>query len=247
MYKLSIIIPVFNEVSSVGKVVDRIKNVNLNIEHEIILVDSGSSDGSTELIRKISVTPNVKSIFLKKNLGKGYCIREALKASSGEIILIQDADLEYDPADYRSLLAPLLERETKFVLGSRHLKAKTWRIRTTSRKSYYMEFINFGSEFLTRIFCYLYSVRLTDTQTMYKVFYRNLLRDDELTCNGFDLDFEILSLLVLKGHVPEEIPVSYVSRTVDEGKKLRFFKDGLAALFTIIRIRLQKKIVKDLG
>ena len=203
-------------------------------------MDSGSSDGSTELIRQISTAPDIKSIFLRKNRGKGYCIREALKVSSGEIILIQDADLEYDPADYESLLAPLLERETKFVMGSRHLKAQTWRIRTTLRKSYYMEFINFGSEFLTRIFCLLYSVRLTDTQTMYKVFYRNLLRDDELTCDGFDLDFEILSLLVIKGHVPEEIPVKYESRTVGEGKKLRFFKDGIAALFTIVRIRLLK-------
>lgn len=247
MYKLSIIIPVFNEVNSVGEVVDKIKNLNLSISYEIILVDSGSSDGSTELIRKIAVAPEIKSVFLKKNLGKGFCIREALKLSSGEIILIQDADLEYDPADYPVLLAPLLERNTKFVLGSRHLLAKTWRIRTTKRKNNYMEFINFGSEFLTRIFCCLYSVRLTDTQTMYKVFYRNLLRDDELTCNGFDLDFEILSLLVLKGHVPKEIPVKYESRTVGEGKKLRFFRDGIAALFTIIRIRLQKKIVKDQG
>lgn len=240
LYKLSIIIPVYNEVKSLSHIVDKILNVNLNVEYEIILVDSGSNDGSTGLIKQISTRPHFKSIFLNKNQGKGYCVRQALKQAAGEIVLIQDADLEYDPADYQALLEPLLTNKIKFVMGSRHLKANTWRIRTTKRKSFYMEFINCGSEFLTKLFCYLYSVKLTDTQTMYKVFYKNLLNPDELKCKGFDLDWEILSLLILKGHIPVEIPVKYESRTVQEGKKLKFLKDGLAALFTIIKIRFLK-------
>ncbi|MGZ3691272.1 MAG: glycosyltransferase family 2 protein, partial [Pseudobdellovibrio sp.] len=183
---------------------------------------------------------NLCAIRLPQNLGKGYCIKQAMKIATGEIILIQDADLEYDPADYAALLQPLLKESKKFVLGSRHLKAKTWRIRTTARSSAHMEIINYGSEFLTKIFCFLYGVSLTDTQTMYKVFYKDLLHEAELKCNGFDLDWEILSRLILKGHVPVEIPVSYTSRTVAEGKKLRFFKDGFAALFVILKIRFLK-------
>jgi dolichol-phosphate mannosyltransferase len=238
--KLSIIIPVYNEVRSLELIVDKIKNVPLTIAYELILVDSGSFDGSTELIQKICEKNKFKSLFLPKNLGKGFCIRQALKVALGDIILIQDADLEYDPNDYIKLLEPLLKREVLFVMGSRHLKANTWRIRTTKRKSFYMETINYGSEFLTKLFCFLYSVKLTDTQTMYKVFYKDLLNDIELKCNGFDLDWEILSKLILKQHIPLEIPVKYESRSVQEGKKLRFFKDGLAALYIILKIRIFK-------
>lgn len=219
---------------------DRILSVPLQISYEIILVDSGSIDGSTELVKKIAMQPKFKSVFLPNNLGKGYCIRQALKVAEGEIILIQDADLEYDPNDYLKLLEPLLKKEVLFVLGSRHLNAQTWRIRTTKRKSLYMEIINYGSEFLTKLFCFLYRVKLTDTQTMYKIFYKDLLKDHELKCNGFDLDWEILSKLILKGHIPLEIPVKYESRSVQEGKKLRFFKDGMAALYTLVKIRILK-------
>lgn len=239
MYKLSIIIPVYNEVKSLRQIIDKIRDIKLKISYEIILIDSGSSDGSSRLIKEISTEPHVKTIFLKKNIGKGYCVRLALKQAAGEIILIQDADLEYDPVDYNKLLEPLLNSDVKFVLGSRHLMAKTWRIRTISRKSYYMEIVNIGSELLTKIFCFLYSTKLTDTQTMYKVFYKNLLKEEELKCNGFDLDWEILCLLVLKGYVPVEIPVKYESRTIGEGKKLRFVKDGIRALFTLIKIKMQ--------
>ncbi|MEQ1724133.1 MAG: glycosyltransferase family 2 protein, partial [Pseudobdellovibrio sp.] len=169
MLKLSIIIPVYNEVRSLELIVDKIMSVPLTISYEVILVDSGSFDGSTELIKKICEKNKFKSLFLSKNLGKGFCIRQALKKADGDIVLIQDADLEYDPNDYIKLLEPLLKREVLFVMGSRHLKANTWRIRTTKRKSLYMEIINYGSEFLTKLFCFLYRVKLTDTQTMYKV------------------------------------------------------------------------------
>ena len=238
--KLSIIIPIYNEIRSLNIIVDKILKVELPISYEIILVDSGSTDGSTELVHQLADQHKLHSIFLPKNLGKGYCIRQALKEINGDIVLIQDADLEYDPEDYKNLLKPLLQKQTKFVLGSRHLNAHTWRIRTTKRKSLYMEIINYGSEFLTRLFCILYSVKLTDTQTMYKIFYRELLHDIELKCNSFDLDWEILSKLILKGHIPLEIPVKYESRSVQEGKKLRFFKDGMQALYTIIKIRILK-------
>ncbi len=235
--KLSIIVPVYNEIRSLNQIIDKILNVPLTIEREIILVDSGSSDGSTEVIKKLSVQHGFKSIFLPQNKGKGYCIRQALEVTEGDIIIIQDADLEYDPNDYTVLLAPILQGKTQFVLGSRHLHASTWRIRTKTRKNTYMEIINFGSEFLTKLFCFVFSVQLTDTQTMYKVFCKNLLDNIELKCNGFDLDLELLGKLILSGHVPVEVPVRYESRTVSEGKKLRFFIDGLAAVYIILKVR----------
>lgn len=237
MPKVSVIIPIYNEVNSLRQIVEKILNIDHGVSYEIIMVDSGSNDGSTELVKKLDTEYKLISLHLPKNLGKGYCIRQALKIAKGEIILIQDADLEYDPIDYVELLNPLLSHQCKFVLGSRHLYAKTWRIRTLQRPSWSMEIINYGSEFLTKIFCLLFNVKISDTQTMYKVFYKDLLNDIQLKCNGFDLDWEILSKLVLKGHIPIEIPVRYAARTAAEGKKLKFFKDGFAALFTILKIR----------
>src|SRR3990167_7084426 len=215
-YKLSILIPVYNEAAYLLEILNRIEAVKIPIDREIILIESGSIDGSTEMVRRLSKERGYKAIFEDRPTGKGSAIIKGFQQVTGTIILIQDADLEYDPRDYPELLAPILKGKTKFVLGSRHSGAKTWKIRKFDDSMWYAGLLNLGSIFFNILFFLLYQLKLSDPQTMYKVFHRDCMHGIKWQSKRFDIDWEIVCKLVRLGYIPIEVPVSYCGRSIAE-------------------------------
>lgn len=221
--KISIIIPVYNEKNTISQLIDKVKAVALN--KEIIIVNDGSTDGSKEILDKIK-DENIKIIHHSQNLGKGAAIHTALKYVTGDIVIIQDADLEYDPNDYHKLIAPILSGEAEIVYGSRILgKAK---------KSYLRYYL--GGRFLTVLTNLLYGTRLTDAHTGYKVFKRDVLKNIKLTCCGFEFCSEVTAKLAKRGYKIKEVPISYIPRTFQQGKKLTW-KGGVRSIWTLLRLK----------
>jgi glycosyltransferase involved in cell wall biosynthesis len=239
--RLSIIIPVFDEKATVAALLDKVLAVALDgIEKEIIVIESNSSDGSRAVVQDYERRGQIKALYESRPQGKGHAVRTGIAAATGDWILIQDADLEYDPADYPRLLAPLLKGETSFVLGSRHLGHAGWRYRTNIFGPVPVYLMNAGVWMYTQFFNVVFGQRLTDPATMYKLFRRNCLNGITLHSNGFQLDWEIAGKLVRKGYVPIELPVSYHSRSFKEGKKIRLVRDGWLSLWAILRFRFGK-------
>lgn len=242
---LSIIIPIFNEEKTLKKVLDKVYSYKLfNIEKKLIIVESNSKDGSRKIVQEFSKDKkDVLVILESKPQGKGHAVREGLKKATGDIILIQDADLEYEVSDYPRLIKPIIDGKTDFVLGSRHLDHTgkySWDIRKfkEKRKAFFMNIA--GLSFHT-FFNLVYQVNLTDPTTMYKVFRRSCLKKFHLTKNYFDLDWELVAKLIRAGFKPIEIPVQYHPRGFDEGKKVEILRDGPRYLKTIIETRFIPK------
>jgi glycosyltransferase involved in cell wall biosynthesis len=235
--KLSVIIPVYNEESTIGELLDKVFAVELaNIDKEIIIIESNSSDRTREIIMsKVSSKEGVKTIYEDRPRGKGAALKKGLTIATGDIILIQDADLEYKTEDYQSLLEPIINRQTMFVLGSRHLGSESWKIRKFQENKGYGEFLNMADRGLTTIFNLLHGVSLTDPATMFKIFRRSCIKNIQFECNYFDLDWELVSKLINRGFIPLEIPISYNSRSTAEGKKIRVIRDGSLVLIAILK------------
>jgi glycosyltransferase involved in cell wall biosynthesis len=227
--KLSIIIPVYNEAQTIGTVVDRVRAVDLgDIEKEIIVANDGSNDGTQVAIEAVPTdgrTP-LRTLESPINLGKGAAIRLGLKYATGDVILIQDADLELDPNEYGALLAPILRGE-HVVYGSRFL-SKTGGISRRTR---------LANHLLTSLTNVLYWASLTDMETGYKVFRRDVLHKIRLRAVGFDFEPEVTAKLLLAGYRIVEVPISYNPRRRDEGKKIRWV-DGLDAAYILLKTRL---------
>ena len=226
--KLSIIIPVYNEKKTILELIKKVKEVSVKLEKEIIIVDDCSTDGTTELLSKLK---DVKVIFHKTNQGKGAAIKTALKHITGDIILIQDADLEYEPKDYPQLIKPILEGKTKVVYGSRFkgkkiLAKERWKI-----PSHYI-----GNILLSLITTLLYGRYITDMETGYKVFTKDVIDNITLNAKGFEFEPEITVKILKKGYKIIEVPISYKSRSFNEGKKITW-KDGVKALWYLIKYR----------
>jgi dolichol-phosphate mannosyltransferase len=226
--KLSIIIPVFNEENTLEEIVDKVVGTDcLNIEKEIIISNDGSTDRTFDIIQKLKTKyPEIISYHSPTNLGKGAAVRLGIAISTGEIITIQDADLELDPNDYSRLLTPILNNETKIVYGSRFLNTSV-QLNNTSR---------IANRFLTFITNILFGSHLTDMETAYKMFYRESLNGIRLRCVRFDFEPEITSKLLKKGIHILDIPISYHPRTVQGGKKISWI-DGYEAVYTLVRCR----------
>lgn len=236
--KVSVIIPLYNEARTFPELMRRLYALDLGeIKKEIIIVESNSTDGSRQLAKKYEKKKGTMVIYEDEPRGKGSAIRLGLKAAKGDVIIIQDADLEYDVNDYKKLVKPIIEGKASFVLGSRTLKKGSWRIRALPGNRLSSIILNYGGVIYNIMFCLLYGVKMTDIATMYKVFRRDLVKDINFSSNGFDLDVEIIVKLLKKGAKPLEVPVSYKARSFKEGKKVNILKDGAASFWAIIKYR----------
>lgn len=236
---LSIILPVFNEKNTFEALIQTLLAKTIEgLRKEIIIVESNSTDGTRELVKKYHDHPDIQIIWQSEPKGKGYAVREGLLAATGDYILIQDADLEYDINDYESLLAPLQKNQVMFVLGSRH--TGNWRIREFNDAMTTATVFNIGHVFFTWFVNLLTWQKMTDPFTMFKVFRRDALFGLLFTCKRFDFDHEMVIKLIRKGYQPLELPINYKARSFAEGKKVSFIKDGLTWIYTDLKLRFGK-------
>lgn len=232
LHSLSIIIPCFNEIDTLEEVVLRIHATNLNIDYEIVVVDDSSTDDSGSLIKRMFAEKIVdKFVIHEKNRGKGAAIRTGVECSSGSIILIQDADLEYSPSDYPKLLKPILEGSAQVVYGSRFIS------QNSQNKSPFHRAV--ANKFLTKLSNFFTGLNLTDMETCYKVFLKQSLNFHMFKENRFGFEPEFTALVALHRLQIVEIPISYSPRTKLEGKKIGF-KDGLRAIWVIVLLGIWK-------
>jgi glycosyltransferase involved in cell wall biosynthesis len=225
--KLSVIMPVYNEKSTIEDIINKVQKVPLmeELEREIIVVDDGSSDGTREILRERK-NSELKVFLHPKNQGKGAAIRTGLKHATGDLLIIQDADLEYDPNDYQKLLKPILEKKAAVVYGSRF---------TGERRN--MLFLHYmGNRFLSFVTNLLYNTTLSDMETCYKLFTKEALEGIEIRSNRFEFEPEITAKVLKKGIRIYEVPISYAGREFDEGKKISW-KDGFSALWALAKYR----------
>ena len=232
MKKLSIIIPVYNEKNTISEILKRIEAVRLGgLEKEIIIIDDFSNDGTREMLKRLN---NYKIIFQENNIGKGRAVKRGFEEASGDIILIQDADLEYDPEDYSKLIKPILSGQADVVYGSRFLKSDaSLQNKIVYRRGY------FFSRFLNWLSNTLNGLSLNDTYTCYKVFSKEAVQKvtPAVKSARFGIDPELTALVAKNQFRIMEIPIGYQGRTYQEGKKINW-KDGLAAIFHIIRFNI---------
>ena len=237
---LSIVLPVYNENLTFAILMEQLLDLELTgIQKEIIIVESNSQDNSRELVLNYKDHPEVKIVLQEKPSGKGNAVREGMERATGDILLIQDADLEYDLNDYIALLEPILTYRNPFILGARH-GGKWKKMRHFSDQAQLSAYFNFGHILFTTLLNALYGQRMKDPFTMFKVFRRDCLYNLKFECNRFDFDFELVIKLLRKGYIPVEIPVNYYSRSFKEGKKVNMYRDP----FTWIRALLKYRFVK---
>ena len=229
MIKLSIIVPVYNEESTILKIIKKVKESKIrNVMKEIIIVDDCSTEGTKNNLKKIK-DKSISIIYHKKNMGKGAAIRTGLQNATGDIILIQDADLEYNPNEYPKLLKPIIENKSKVVYGSR-LEA----IKRNLQRMYKLHYI--GNMFLTFMTNMIYNAKITDMETCYKVFRREVLSNIKLRAQRFDFEPEITSKILKNGYKIHEVPINFSGRRFDEGKKISWV-DGIKAAYYLVKYR----------
>jgi len=237
--RLSVILPLYNERSTFPQLMEMLVKKQIpKVDIEIILIESNSSDGSRELALGYRDHPRVKLILEDRPRGKGHAVRNGLKHATGEVILFQDADLEYDLDDYEGLIGPILEYRQNFVLGSRHSRStRLWKIRKFNDQPGLAALANLAHLFFLALFNVLYRQRMSDPFTMFKVFRRECIYGLRFECNRFDFDWEIVIKLLRKGYRPAELPVNYRARSFSEGKKIAIFSDPITWLRAALKFR----------
>lgn len=227
--KLSVVIPVYNEAATVGELLHRVLAVELPTEREVIMVDDASTDGTRSVLQSLAAKhPEVRLALHDKNQGKGAALRTGFAAAAGDIVLVQDADLEYDPKDYPALLAPILEGYADVVFGSRFAGGGAHRV------LFFWHMV--GNRFLTLFSNMMTNLNLTDMEVCYKVFKREVLAPIQITENRFGFEVEITAKVARGKWKLYEVPVSYHGRDYAEGKKITW-KDGFRALWCIVKYR----------
>ncbi len=226
---LSVIVPVFNERSTVGEIIRRMRAVELPVVLQIIVVDDGSSDGSDKVLGALEDS-TVRVLTHKQNEGKGAAIRTGMAAATGDLVLIQDADLEYDPDDWPRLLDPILKGKARVVYGSRF----------TGERKNMLPLHWLGNRALSLVTNILYRSTLSDMETCYKLFDADAIEGITVRSNRFDFEPEITAKVLRRGLRIYEVPISYAGREVDEGKKITW-RDGIGALLALVRYRFSKE------
>lgn len=236
---LSVVVPIYNERATVSAALDAILAKTIpGWTIEIILIESNSTDGTRDIVLTYRDRPRVKLILEDRPRGKGHAVRAGFAHATGDVILIQDADLEYDLNDYDVLIAPIASGRQSFVLGSRHGQGG-WAIRKFSDQPLQALILNCGHWGFTLLLNVALGIWLRDPFTMYKVFRRDCLEGLTFECNRFDFDWELLIKLVRKGHRPIEIPISYNSRSFKAGKKVTMFRDPITWLWALAKFRFK--------
>ncbi|HEY1793769.1 MAG TPA: glycosyltransferase family 2 protein [Opitutaceae bacterium] len=236
---VSVIVPVYNEISTVREALDALTAKRIpGYDFQIIIVESNSSDGSRAVVLSYRDRPGVQVILEEAPRGKGHAVRAGLAAATGDVIMIQDADLEYDLADYERLLAPLAAGEWMFVMGTRHAR-QGWAIRKFTDDKLRAAILNVAHWTFALMLNASLGIWLTDPFTMYKVFRRECIAGLRLECNRFDFDWELLIKLVRRGYHPLEIPVYYRSRSFSEGKKVSMVRDPITWMVALVKYRFQ--------
>ena len=229
MFKLSIVIPVYNERKTILEILRRVEEAELpGLEKEIIIIDDGSIDGSREILK--SLEQKYQILYHDNNQGKGAALRTGFQQAKGDFLIIQDADLEYSPQEYYCLLEPIIQNKADIVYGSRNLKDNP-----RFKKSYY-----WGGRIISWLINIIYGSNLTDTYTCYKVFKTPLLKNLDLVSNGFEFEVEVTIKALKKKYRILEVPISYSPRNVEEGKKINWL-DGIKAILAIIKYSNDKK------
>jgi len=228
--KLSIVIPVYNESGTILKIVDKIQKVQLDgIDKELIIIDDCSTDGTRDNIEKFELMEDIKVVYHKKNSGKGAALKSGFSEVTGDFVIIQDADLEYDPQDYHRLLQPLMEDKADVVYGSRFVGAEPHRV--------LFFWHSIGNKFLTLFSNMLTNLSLTDMETCYKAFNANILNLITFKEKRFGFEPEFTAKIAKTKLCIYEVGISYYGRTYAEGKKINW-KDGMAAIWYIIKYNL---------
>jgi glycosyltransferase involved in cell wall biosynthesis len=230
--KLSIIIPAYNEERDIEALIDKVKAVNLGkLEREIVVVNDGSEDSTQEILKRI---PGIIHVSHARNSGKGAAVTTGFKTATGDILLIQDADLEYDPRDYPSVIQPILDGKSAVVIGSRFLyeRPALW---GKHRSPYFLHYL--GNIVIIFITNWLYGKSFTDYEGCYKAFARSVLATTPVKAKGFEFDNELICKLMRKGIRISEVPIRYSPRSFETGKKARWVH-GIVILWTIIKWRV---------
>ncbi len=226
--KLSVLIPVYNEVDTIAPIVERV--VAAGVVHEVIIIDDGSTDGTWEVVQELARRwPGlIKPLRHERNQGKGAALRTAVPHITGEVVITQDADLEYDPADYPHLLKPFSSPDVQVVYGSRNLRRNP-----RSSWSFYL-----GGRILSWLTNLFYGASITDEATGYKLFRADLFRDLDIRSTGFEFCPEVTAKVLLRGLTIHEVPISYYPRSIKEGKKIRW-RDGLHHIWLLLWYRVR--------
>ena len=222
--KISVIIPCFNEHKTINTIIDKLKNLS-NFNKEIIVIDDFSNDGTKEILQKIENSDEIKTIFNEKNFGKGYCIKKGIKEASGDIIIIQDADLEYDPTDIPKLINPIKNGDADVVYGSRFTGSDEKRV------LFYWH--SLGNKFLTTLSNMFSNLNLTDMECCYKAFKKDIIKEINLKENRFGFEPEITAKISKKDIKIFEVGIKYFGRKYSDGKKITWI-DGFRAIYCII-------------
>ncbi|MGD9146955.1 MAG: glycosyltransferase family 2 protein [Anaerolineae bacterium] len=226
--KLSIIMPVYNERETLSEILSQVRAVELpDVEKEILVVDDGSTDGSREILDQEASTGDLRVFYHERNKGKGAAVRTAIVKATGDLILIQDADLEYDPRDYPTLIRPIVEGRVTVVYGSRFLGPRK------AMLFWHM----LGNKLLTLTTNILYNAILSDMETCYKCFRADVIKDIPLRSRRFEFEPEVTAKVLKRGHRIFEVPISYYGREYYEGKKISW-RDGPIAFWTLIKYRI---------
>ncbi len=227
--KISVVMPVFNEVKTLREIVKRVEDVDL--EKELIIVDDCSTDGTRNILRGMERNPGIRVFYQDRNMGKGAALRTGFKNITGDIVIIQDADLEYNPQEYHKLIRPILDGRADVVYGSRFI--------TTEERRVLLFWHTFGNSFITLISNIFTNLNLTDIETCYKVFKADVIRSLTIEENRFGIEPEITAKIAKKRCKIYEIGISYSGRDYSEGKKIGW-KDGVRAIWCILKYNVRK-------